>query len=190
MLASAGLAGSGANSGSAAATVKQLAPYVSVFRRERHDADRLPKITRERVLETGPKGIDPRRSRRLTDGKGSRLWLIPAAEGSICGYEESGSGACGPVDGFIAGKRVGSACGFGNPYNLVYGFLPDGPDTVTLIRRDGSSREVRVGTNYWTARFKTRQVSRLPRSVQWQSVDGRTRSKRLPVDANFARECG
>jgi hypothetical protein len=126
---------------------------IGQLRRDRTTDDALPSAARDELANEGADdhwGANPYLSRRTAPG----VWIVPG-DGYVCvaNTPPSGGGVgfgCATTEdvgrGLLAPSDV-DADGNG----VLTGVLPDGVDHVTLVDRDGSTRDVDVDRNTYRA---------------------------------------
>ncbi len=177
-----GSAESAAATRSTASPVHALVPTFAVFRRARTLGDEIPMEVLPRQIAASL-GLDMTTSRFARTYEKQLIYLVASTE-LVCTYSSYNPVSnCWPLATVKQGRAMAaSICGLGTRAGetVIYGIVPDGAKSVTILRRGGDER-FRVAGNMFVA--PTSSAPPLPTHLAFR-LGGRkvVRSTAIPPD--------
>jgi hypothetical protein len=148
------------------------------FRRERRPDDALTPQTRAfRALRDTQMGLNAELSRHVCAADGTTAHLVPG-DGVLAMIERGGSGSVLGLFQALDGTGIGTRFR-GTGRLQIVGLLPDGVQTVTVVRRNGDEIDVKVPEHLYAADVHATSPQELPAVVRFD-LGGQERELRVP----------
>lgn len=159
-LASIGIAGGddrtppGFDAPQVAAVPPDAREALAVFDRPRTEIDAIPTHLAERLDRRAQFGMNPGLSRLSIGNATHSVYLVPAS-GRVCAVftvEQGGNTMCPLIDDIVRGKVGPTTVGLTDRGIAIYGFVPDGVESVAVLTgEEPVSEEIAVERNaYYT----------------------------------------